>query len=201
MRDLDHNSAYHIKLAAKNEFGTGEFHQYHSPASTLDFHPIFQPEVSVKGLTWNSVSIGWTTPGQERIREHVHYYLLTKADSRGGEKAVVEHPADAYSFYLWTNLGPATNYTFTVSACNGFTRECGPPSKAVSSQTEDGVAGRPESVHVSCKHDNISGMNFVEVKWSQPRQRNGQIEFYNVRKTISGMIELHSKCITHFRFG
>ena len=32
---------------------------------------MFQPEVSVKGLTWNSVSIGWSQPGEDRIREHV----------------------------------------------------------------------------------------------------------------------------------
>ena len=32
----------------------------------------------MKGLTWNSVSIGWTQPGEERIREHVDYYMLTR---------------------------------------------------------------------------------------------------------------------------
>ena len=46
--------------------------------STLSFRPVFQPEVSVKGLTWNSVSIGWSQPGEERIREHVDYYMLTR---------------------------------------------------------------------------------------------------------------------------
>ena len=30
MRNLDPDSAYHIKLAAKNEFGMGEFDQYHA---------------------------------------------------------------------------------------------------------------------------------------------------------------------------
>ena len=34
-------------------------------------------------------------------------------------------------FYLWRNLSPATTYAFTVSACNGFTNECGPPSNTV----------------------------------------------------------------------
>ena len=46
--------------------------------STLSYRPVFQPEVSVKGLTWNSVSIGWSQPGEERIREHVDYYMLTR---------------------------------------------------------------------------------------------------------------------------
>ena len=78
MRDLDPDSAYHIKLAAKNEFGMGEFDQYHTVVRTLSFRPVFQPEVSVKGLTWNSVSIGWSQPGEERIREHVDYYMLSR---------------------------------------------------------------------------------------------------------------------------
>lgn len=180
MRDLEPNSAYHIKLAAKNEFGMGEFDQYHSATNTLSFRPIFQPEVSVKGLTWNSVSIGWTQPGEERIQEHIDYYLLTKSDGKGDEVSLA-HPSDTYSFYLWTQLNAATNYSFAVSACNGYTRDCGPPSNAVVQQTEDGVAGKPESVHIACKHDNVSGMNFVEVKWKPPRNRNGQIELYNVR--------------------
>ena len=35
------------------------------------------------------------------------------------------------TFYLWRNLNPATDYAFTVSACNGFTNECGPASNLV----------------------------------------------------------------------
>ena len=50
-----------------------------------------------------------------------------------------------------------------MAACNGFTRECGPLSNVVTAQTEDGVAGRPKAVQVACRHDNISGMNYVEV--------------------------------------
>ena len=51
-----------------------------------------------------------------------------------------------------------------MAACNGFTRECGPLSNVVTAQTEDGVAGRPKAVQVACRHDNISGMNYVEVR-------------------------------------
>jgi hypothetical protein len=39
------------------------------------------------------------------------------------------------TFYLWRNLSPATTYAFTVSACNGFTNECGPPSNIVTGET------------------------------------------------------------------
>ena len=35
MRNLDPDSAYHIKLAAKNEFGMGEFDQYHAAVGRI----------------------------------------------------------------------------------------------------------------------------------------------------------------------
>ena len=39
--------------------------------------------------------------------------------------------ADKYTFYLWRELSAATNYAFTVSACNHYTQECGEPSNIV----------------------------------------------------------------------
>jgi hypothetical protein len=90
-------------------------------------------------------------------------------------------PASKFSFYLWRHLEPATNFTFTVAACNGFTRECGNSSNPVYALTEDGLSGPPSSVEIFCKHDNISGMNYVDVKWNEPMKKFGQIEFYNVR--------------------
>ena len=46
--------------------------------------------------------------------------------------------------------------------------------------TEDGLSGPPSRIIINCNHDNISGMNFVDVEWSPPTNPNGQIEFYNV---------------------
>ena len=82
--------------------------------------------------------------------------------------------------YLWTDLEPATEYTFHVYACNGYTLECGEPSKAVKGTTSDGKSGPPSNVVAQCKFDNISDMNFVEVEWAIPQKPNGLIEFYNV---------------------
>ncbi len=33
---------------------------------------------------------------------------------------------------------------------------------------------------MKCRHDNVSGMNFVDVTWQPPMRPGGQIEFYNV---------------------
>ena len=90
-------------------------------------------------------------------------------------------PVSEYPTYLWTNLKAATEYTFFVSACNGYTMECGEPSQAVTGTTEDGKSGPPSDVVAKCKFDNVSDMNYVEVQWTKPKLPNGVIEFYNVR--------------------
>ena len=50
----------------------------------------------------------------------------------------------------------------------------------VSGTTADGLSGPPTKIIINCNHDNISGMNYVDVEWSSPSNPNGQIEFYNV---------------------
>ncbi len=178
MRGLEPDSEYHLKLAAKNRFGMGEFDLFHRHVRTLDFDPVFVPEVRVKGLTWNSISIGWSKPTEDRVREHIDYYKLTKRTD--DQEVNMYHPSDKFSFYLWRHLEPATNYSFTVSACSAYTRECGLASRPVAASTEDGLSGPPAAASAGCRHDNVSGMNFVEVQWREPRNKYGQIEFYNV---------------------
>eukprot|EP00095_Tigriopus_kingsejongensis_P005144 maker-scaffold100_size373717-snap-gene-2.51 protein:Tk05144 transcript:maker-scaffold100_size373717-snap-gene-2.51-mRNA-1 annotation:"receptor-type tyrosine-protein phosphatase alpha" len=178
MKDLQPNSSYHIKLAAKNRLGMGEFNLFHETVQTLDFIPTFEPIVRVKGLTWNSISIGWNPPTEDRIKEHIDYYKLTRKTD--DQELTMYHPAKDFPFYLWRNLEPAKNYSFAVSACSKYTRECGLASKSVSASTEDGLSGPPALVEVFCKHDNISGMNFVDVKWREPKHKYGHIEFYNI---------------------
>ena len=46
--------------------------------------------------------------------------------------------------------------------------------------TEDGLSGSPTQASIKCRHDNISGMNFVDVGWQPPNRPGGQIEFYRV---------------------
>ena len=86
------------------------------------------------------------------------------------------------NLYLWLHLDPATNYTFTVSACHGLTKDCGPASSAVSASTLDGEAGPPADVVARCSHDNVSGMNFVDVSWREPTKKYGVVELFNVSR-------------------
>ena len=149
----------------------GESDMYHSPVRTLDFKPVFVPSVSVKGLTWNSITIGWAGPNPEgKMARHIGHYKLVKktADS---EVTSYHMGSRRSNLYLWLHLDPATNYTFTVASCHGLTKDCGPASSAVSAATLDGEAGPPSDVVARCSHDNVSGMNFVDVTWREPRKK------------------------------
>jgi hypothetical protein len=70
MRNLSADTTYLIKLAAKNEFGMGEFDLYHSEVQTLKFDPTYVPDVGVKGITWNSISLGWDSPPVDQVHRH-----------------------------------------------------------------------------------------------------------------------------------
>ena len=43
----------------------------------------------------------------------------------------VYQDASEMSSYLWRELSAATNYTFSVAACNHYTQECGRSSNVV----------------------------------------------------------------------
>lgn len=55
----------------------GDFDLYHSDVSTLAWDPTFVPEVGLKGLTWNSISIGWNIP-TENFLPYIQYYKLNR---------------------------------------------------------------------------------------------------------------------------
>ena len=104
MSNLSKSKEYTIKMAAKNRMGPGRFDTYVQPVSTLDFDPHFVPEVSIKGITKNSISVGWNDP-PEKVSQHIHYYKVTK--KTGDSIAEVIHQLH-YPLHLWGGLVPAT---------------------------------------------------------------------------------------------
>ena len=176
MADLKKDKEYSLKLAAKNEIGTGKFNEYHEPVKTLDFDPVFIPDVSIKGITKNSISVGWNDP-PEKFRDFIHFYRVSKDD--GAQITQFLHTLP-YPLHLWSDLKSASDYKFTVAACNEFSGECSPPSEVIPGTTYDGLSGAPHDVMMSCRSDNISEFNWVDVKWQKPLKPNGNIEFYNI---------------------
>lgn len=71
--------------------------------------------------------------------------------------------------------------------------------------TEDGLSSAPVLVSMTCRHDNVSNMNYVDVHWEKPHRPGGQIEFYNVRKIIElvnqgkmALLNLELFCVDNF---
>ena len=85
MHNLTADSPYLIKLAAQNEFGMGEFDTFHSPIQTLKADPTYVPNVGVKGITWNSISLGWNLPTASEdlpnILDYITYFKITRETS------------------------------------------------------------------------------------------------------------------------
>ena len=100
MADLKKDKEYSIKMAAKNEVGTGKFNEYHEPVKTLDFDPVFIPDVSIKGITKNSISVGWNDP-PEKFRDFIHFYRVSKDDGRQITQFLHTLP---YPLHLWSDL-------------------------------------------------------------------------------------------------
>ena len=78
--------------------------------------PYFVPEISVKGVTFNSITIGWSQPPEE-MRDHVHYYMLIVQNNGTTMEAV--HPEQSMNLFLFTDLQSATTYRFKVSLVYG----------------------------------------------------------------------------------
>jgi len=76
MSSLSPGRAYTLKLAAKNLVGLGNYSEI-APASirTLHADPEFIPEISIKGITKNAISIGWTDP-PEGLAPYIHFYKV-----------------------------------------------------------------------------------------------------------------------------
>ena len=125
MSNLTSDKSYSIKMAAKNNVGTGKFNEYHENVKTLDFDPVFIPDVSIKGITKNSISVGWNDP-PEKFREYIHFYRVSKYH---GDHVTEHLHRKPFPIKLWSDLTSATDYKFTVAACNEFSGECSPPSK------------------------------------------------------------------------
>ena len=139
MSNLSAGREYSLKLAAKNLVGLGKCFTHEPPVRTLDMDPEFVPEISIKGITKNAISVGWTDP-PEAVAPYIHFYKVTKRAKDQTAEIIHSQP---FPIHLWDGLAPATRYLFTVAACNRYSGECSAASPLMSGSTYDGVAGPP----------------------------------------------------------
>ncbi|XP_063989399.1 tyrosine-protein phosphatase 69D [Diachasmimorpha longicaudata] len=180
LKGFEKSTEYQISISAKNEVGESQVYHDNRWIKTLEADPIFVPNVSVKGFTESSITVGWTMP-PPALREHVHYYTLMMIHDVQTKEAV--HSASEFNDYVFVDLNPATTYLFKISACSYYTTQCGNWSAEVNGTTMDGICSPPENLTVTCKFDNISRTSFVSVSWAPPTVPNGQITRYGVELT------------------
>ena len=78
------------------------------------------------------------------------------------DKHVPTCESDRAWTYLCTDLESATDYTFHVYDCNGYTLECGEPSKAVKGTTSDSKSRPPSIVVKQCNFDKVHVADIFE---------------------------------------
>lgn len=177
LQNLNKNTVYQVGISARNSIGRGEVYTRDEWVSTLEKDPTFVPEVTVKGTTSNSVSLGWTQPPPD-VKDYVQYYQIILQNNETKQETI--HPSSFMNAYLFTNLISATNYKIKIAACSEYLKKCGNWSEEVNGTTLDGVSDPPINVSVQCRFDNISHASFVYVTWQPPANPYGQITHYNV---------------------
>lgn len=177
LQNLNKNTMYQVGISARNSIGRGEVYTHNEWVSTLKKDPTFVPEVTVKGTTSNSVSLGWTQPPPD-VKDYIQYYQIILENNDTKQETI--HPVTSMNAYLFTNLISATTYKIKIAACSEYLKKCGNWSEAVNGTTLDGVSDPPVNVSVQCRFDNISHASFVYVTWQPPANTFGVITHYYV---------------------
>ncbi|XP_066594024.1 tyrosine-protein phosphatase 69D isoform X2 [Prorops nasuta] len=182
LKGFEKGTAYQFGIGASNSVGSS--HERFDPRwiTTLERDPVFTPNVSVNGVTENSITIAWTQPPQN-LKEHVHYYNLMATHAE--QKRETVYPAQSFTVYAFVDLEPATTYKFKIAACSDYTKLCGNWSAEVNGTTLDGVASPPKNLTVTCRFDNLTSNSFVSITWIHPEKPNGVITRYDIH--VSGV--------------
>lgn len=82
---------------------------HHSSSTDPNFVPVAAP----KGSGLDSFTVGWSQPEDEEARELVGRYHLFLQEPESGDTQELFLPVPAVD-HMFTNLKPATQYTFKV---------------------------------------------------------------------------------------
>lgn len=134
LKNFDNNTEYKLRITGKNSQGDSRPNETPLFYKTLEADPDFVPESFVTGVTYDSITIGWSHPNDE-LKDHVHYYeLVAQAYNRTPNWETMQS-AQMMNLYLFLNLESATTYHFKVRACNDYTKQCGQYSPIVNGKS------------------------------------------------------------------
>ncbi|KAG0713924.1 Tyrosine-protein phosphatase 69D [Chionoecetes opilio] len=158
-----------VKILVGNEVGETE-------------KPSFVPAASPKGSGQDSFTVGWSQPGEE-ARELVGRFHLFLQEPESEDTQELFLPVTAVD-HMFTNLKPATEYTFKVAACKDIfpdkEKDCGTYSPAVRGKTLNGMPSVISDLLVTCKQSPHTITNTVHIHWKPPLTPNGAIDHYKI---------------------
>lgn len=81
--NFEPKTSYQFKISAKNAIGTSPAYFHPIPVKTLEKDPVFVPVLEVKGMTTNTITIGWHAPSQDLLKYFQYYEtsVIEKANS------------------------------------------------------------------------------------------------------------------------
>ncbi|KAK3883163.1 hypothetical protein Pcinc_012496 [Petrolisthes cinctipes] len=174
-----------VKIQVANEVGETESDSQN--VTLLTQEPGFVPEAAAKGSGLDSFTVGWSQP-EELEREFVGRYHLVLQDPVTGDTQELFVPDTAVD-HMFTNLQPATQYTFKVAGCMDVfpdqERDCSSYSLPVEGRTLNGVPGAIADLWVKCNHNSQSAANIIHILWEPPEKPNGKIDHYKIEVKAS----------------
>lgn len=116
IKGLQKSTNYTIRVDVKTDYNSSDIDNTASKTvSTLDFDPVFVPNISINGFSATSVTIGWKKP-DNKVAPFIHYYILEakKKDENVSRRAY--HSRDENNLpYMFDNLEPHSTYVFKAS--------------------------------------------------------------------------------------
>lgn len=83
------NTTYYLRISAQNAIGSSPVYDHSTPVRTLAVDPVFVPVIEVKGMTTETITIGWHPPSPHLL-PYIQYYELTVAKKANESKIIEE---------------------------------------------------------------------------------------------------------------
>lgn len=100
------NTTYYLRIMAQNKIGMSPVYDHKTPVRTLAVDPVFVPVIEVKGMTTETITIGWHPPSPHLL-QYIQYYELTVAAKANESKIIEEavHPQNTRNLpYMFDNV-------------------------------------------------------------------------------------------------
>ncbi|XP_069544807.1 neural cell adhesion molecule L1.2 isoform X1 [Brachyistius frenatus] len=182
INDIGNFSAFEIKVQAVNEKGEGPEPDPIIGYSGEDF-PLEAPmDVGVILMNSTTIKVTWAAVDKDTVRGHLLGYKisLTRLGSKShhrGRRAresattvVVEIGANEEKKVI-SDLRPYSHYALSITVFNK--KGEGPPSEALSFNTEEGVPGPPTTLMLDSPSETE-----MTLRWTPPGQPNGILKGY-----------------------